>query len=468
MQARLKTKLSHWKNKCLAATGVKRMLRSRLTRREQRISILEAEVKRLKQIATPQGVPGHTYPIQMIALAVFMVVEAGSSLRCAAKTIGFFSHLMGWSFSAPSHVSIRNWVLRCGLYSYEHAEEKYGNYVGILDESIQIGREKLLLLLGVKLADDRSRVAPLSLSEVEVLGMEVSTSWKGDQIADFLQQRLSVHPKLALQYLISDQGASILSALRKLGIEMVGDCTHVMMNISKRLLAGDERLSQLSAQIGRLRQQLTLTKLVYLLPPSLRDKDRFLRIFTIVDWADKINLYWDKLAQPNRDKLLFLQEAKPLIEAMRQLKELIIISADLFKHLGLSHRSIQLWKDKTKRYAQEHRLTAQAEEFIEKIHTYIDKHQSLITAHHRLLCCSDIIESTFGKYKNKGGVKVISADVLSIALYNREISTQFTAKALTTIKQNDVQIWTQKYTCENRFRLIRRMDNELKNDTGNL
>jgi len=44
---------------------------------------------------------------------------------------------------------------------------------------------------------------------------------------------------------------------------------------------------------------------------------------------------------------------------------------------------------------------------------------------HQLLCCSEIIESIFGRYKNKGGMKAISADVLSIALYNQTLSSGF-------------------------------------------
>lgn len=466
MQAQLKIKLSHWKFKCIFSTQVKRMLSARLYRREKRISELESEIIRLREITEPQRVPAHTYPAQMIALAVFMVVHAGSSLRCAAKTAGFFSYLMGWGFSVPSHITIRNWVLRCGLYSYEYIEKKVGKYVGIIDESIQMGSEKLLLLLGVKLEDDRCHAAPLRMSDVEVLGMEVRASWKGDEIADFIDQRLEVHQAIKLQYVISDQGRPLLAALKKLKIDIVGDCTHIMMNIAKKLFATDEQLSKLSAQIGRLRQQLTLTNMAYLLPPSLRDKDRFLRVFTIVGWADRINAYWDKLPEKSRQKLDFLQQAQPLIQCMRQLRALIIITADIFKYSGLNHISIQLWEDKIAQFAKQNILTKQAKAFIEEMRKYFEKHQSLIDKYKNLLCCSDIIEATFGKYKNKGGTKIISADILSIALYDRQISTQFVYDALTTIHQKDSIQWAKKHTCDNRFSIMRRMDRELKNDTA--
>jgi hypothetical protein len=145
-------------------------VRTRLCRAQARTTAQEAEIAGLRARLAPEKVPYHTYPAQMMALAVFMVVQGGASLRCAATTVEFFSNLMGWTYPKPSHTTVR-------------------------------------------------------------------------------------------------------------------DCTHEMMNIVKTLFKNDRELSRLSAQLGSLRQQLSLAKWSGLLPPTLRDKDRFLRIFTIVKWA---------------------------------------------------------------------------------------------------------------------------------------------------------------------------------------
>ena len=81
----------------------------------------------------------------------------------------------------------------------------------------------------------------------------------------------------------------------------------------------------------------------------------------------------------------------------------------------------------------------------------------------QLLCCSDIIESIFGRYKNKGGMKAISADVLAIALYNTDLTPDLIKTAMTSVSEQDVARWKQNYVCGNRYSLIRRMDKELKN-----
>ncbi len=215
--------------------------------------------------------------------------------------------------------------------------------MGIIDESIQIGREKLLLLLGVKIEDTSSLAAPLKMEDVEVLGLAVQTSWTGTSVAEFIGRRLRSYPQLCLDYLISDQGSNLRAAMRQLRIEGVADCSHMMMNMVKRLIGPSKALSILSGQIGQLRLRFVLTELGYLLLPSLWDKDRFERIFLLVDWADRIDRYWDSLPAHHREPLQFLRQARPLIQQLRQVKTLIVITSAILKSAGLSQSSRQCY-----------------------------------------------------------------------------------------------------------------------------
>lgn len=441
MRARLKVKLQNWKTKFLVGTKEKRLLQAQLVRSRRRVQALEAEVARLQQLTEPIPVPNHQYPAQLIALAIFIVVQAKGSLRCAAKTLGFVAQMMGWDYAAPSHVTVRRWVLRCGLYLLDHAKDKAGEYVGILDESIQIGREKMLLFLGVRIDKDRSHCAPLTMDDVEVLGVEVQQSWTGEDVAQFIRERLAHHNQITLKYVISDRGSNLLKALCELGITAVNDCTHWMMNIVKSLFDKDEALSQLSGQIGQFRSRYALTDKGFLLPCSLRDKDRFLKIFTIVEWAQRIDGYWKKLTAEQRRVLSFLTPARPLIRTLGQVKELVVITSEVLKSAGLSEHSRRLWEQKVAQFRKGKRLTSQAKSFIASIGQYFDQHQHLIQIHQRLLCCSDIIESTFAHYKNKGGTAVISADVLGIALYKQPLTPDFVVTALTTVSRKDLEVW---------------------------
>jgi transposase-like protein len=464
MRARIKATIKHLKSQAKKQTIRRRRLKGQLKERDAKIAQLTAELGRLRKITEPEKVFNHCYPAQMIVLAVFIVVHAGGSLRCAAKTVAFFAKMMGWaSYTEPSPTTIRNWVIRCGYHALSYARDIKGDYVAIIDESIQIGKEKLLLLLGVKIDAGQCYSAPLCGADVEVLGMEVQDSWTSPSIARFIKGCLERHPGLRLRHVISDRGTSLLAAMRSLSLPWASDCSHVMMNAVKDIFGKDKALSQLCASIGQLRMRLTLSAWGGLLPPSLRDKDRFLRIFTIVEWAARMDSYWDRLPGAARRHIAFYRKAWPLIRRLRQVKEVIVIASDILKKAGLSGHSFERWQKSAATYLASQKVaTADAKAFVAKIDAYFAEHAELYKGRCQVLCCSDIIESTFGRYKNKGGMRAISADVLSIALYNQEISCGFVQSAMASVSCQDVEDWQTDNVCHNRYGLRKIMDEELK------
>jgi hypothetical protein len=271
------------------------------------------------------------------------------------------------------------------------------------------------------------------MADVNVPGMEVHSSWTGATIAEFIQRHLDERPGLRLAYAVCDQGTNILAALRQLTIPVVSDCSHVMMNLVKKLFRTDVALSELGAGVGKLRQQLSLTDHTFLLPPTLRDKDRFLRIFTIVKWADRMDSYWDKLPRDGRAKIAFYRRAGTVLGRLRQVRRLVVIASDILKTASLCDDSRLLWHQRSRTYqAEQGVMSRKAAAFIKSMDAYFEQHAELFAQYGRLLCCSEIVESTFGRYKNKGGMKAISADVLAISLYNQPITTAFIQRSMKT------------------------------------
>ena len=459
MQARFKATIRKFKNQLTEGRRERRRLRAIIGRRDAQIARLTTERDALRKQLAPTGVPSHHYPAEMIALAVFIVVHANGSLRCAAKTVAYFAELMGWDYGQPRHATIDNWTRRLGLYALDHMERKTGKYVAIIDESIQIGREKCLLLLGVKLTEGQSHFAPLTHAEVEVLGVEVQTTWKADQVAEFIGERLDHHAHIDLQYIVSDQGTNLLGALAQLGLTAVADCSHVIMNVLKKLLAEHLPLRELTAFMGTYRRQNILSERSHLCPPTLRDKDRFLRIFLILDWVDRLNGYWHGLPAAHRQTLEYLH-TEPVLEllaVLRRLRKIIRTITGILKISGINHRSRQIWADRLANYRAGTDWCPMAEGLIAVIDQYFDDHQPLLEGHDRLLCCSDIIETTFGHYKNKGGMKVISSDVLYLPLLAHTIDLRLVTAGLQTVHQQMVETWHERHTCDNRYSILRRL-----------
>lgn len=447
-------------------TRQRRQLIDRIRYRDEKIVKLELEIARLKSITEPQAVFNCVYPAQMMALAVFIILHGGS-LRCAAATVGFYGReLMGWDYSTPAWKTISNWVERCGLHALNLSKDLNGEFVAIAYATIQIGKEQLLLLLGVRPELLATLDRPLTIADVVVLGMEVQPSWTGEAIAEFIRRNLSLRPGIKLTYMVCDQGTNLLCALRLLNLPVVSDCSHVMMNLVKKIYSTDTELSKLCAAVGQLRQKLNLTDHAFLLPPTLRDKDRFLRIFTLVDWIDRIDGYWPNLSSEVRKQLKFYKN-RWLNLRLRQVYQLLVLTAKTLKHHGLSETTGQQWSSELAQWkAGQSVITIQAKEFINGMQKYFATHADQYKEGARLLCCSDIIECIFGRYKNKGGMRAISADVLSIALYNQPISTTFIQTAMKSVTGPMLDDWRCENVCHNRYGIRKRMEKELKNAGG--
>lgn len=459
MRTRIKGTLRSVKNHFFSASRERRKFKAIICRRDQHIARLKAEVTRLRSITEPVKVANHTYPAQMIAMAVFIVIHAKGSLRCAAKVVGYYSQLMNWEFDPPSHGTIDNWVRRLGLYALDHMGSKTGEYIGIIDESIQIGREKCLLLLGVRLPDESSHFAPLTMADVEVLGVEVQNSWKTEEVAEFVDHRLVHHRDITLRYMVSDQGSNLRAAAQQLNLDTVIDCSHFLMNGLKKLLTHHELLQQVTAFMGRYRSQNILSERTHLCPPTLRDKDRFLKIFIVLDWMIRINGYWPNLCSAHQQTLSFMYqpEVTAMLEELTQVRKIISMATGILKTSGINYQSRKSWIGQLTTYRAETTLCPMAEQLVKVVEDYFDRHDYLLVRNERLICCTDIIESIFGRYKNKGGMKVISSDVLSIPLYAHTINLDFVQQGLATVNQQMVKVWHDKFTCDNRYRILRHL-----------
>lgn len=468
MQAPLKDTLRKLKNRLQSKQRYCRCLQMRLRTRDAQIIKLRAERDALAARLAPRPLAHHHYPVQMIALAVFIVSQAGGSLRGAAKTVAYFARLMGWDYGAPSHATIDNWTRRLGLYCLEHEAAPVGRYAAIIDESIQIGAERCLLLLGVPLADTHCRLAPLDRSCVRVLGVQVGRSWKSAQVATFLRRCLGAEPHLQVAYVISDGGRNLLAALRSLELDTVSDCTHLLTRCLKRSLADHAPLSRLAAFLGTYRRDRLLGRFGHLAPPTLRDKDRFLRIFLILDWVDRLRSGWSALSTAEQQSLAYLNGAETLqlLEELRQLRRLVSLAAAILKTSGLNAAARRAWQQRLADYRASLTLCPLAEQLAAVVSDYFEQHAELIRKHKRLLCCSDIIESTFGTYKNKGGMQVISSDVLYLPLLGRTINADLVTKGLRTVSQPLVEQWNKQYTCDNRYRQLRRLRQRAKAATA--
>jgi hypothetical protein len=196
-----------------------------------------------------------------------------------------------------------------------------------------------------------------------------------------------------------------IQELEAITIDRVGDVTYLLMNLVKKQYKSNDLLSCLCAKIGTLRSQTLLGRYGFLAPPTLWDKDRFLRIFNILDWVTKIDEAANVIDETASQRLAFIDSYRSLLEELAQVRVFISFTAAIFKSQCLSHSSSEQWRARVRDWMEgQHNIFEAVTIMVAAMEQYLTDHQTLIDKYMRLVCCSDITESTFGRYKNKVGL----------------------------------------------------------------
>jgi hypothetical protein len=242
---------------------------------------------------------GHSYLAYTIFLAINFLVSGLNSLRGIAKTFEILS--IHQAYSSPNFNTIRQWILRLGLYELNRKKEYRSDWIFILDMTIEIGKNKCLVILGIsqeKLAKIiKEEARSLQHQDVEVLSLEILDRTVGTVILEKLNN-LAEKVGTPIQ-IVSDRGSDI-----KKGIDLylennpttiaTYDITHKMANLLKHELSDDKRFQEFFKECSLTRQRVQQTDLCFLSPPTQRSKSRYHNIDILISWATKIIIYEQK------------------------------------------------------------------------------------------------------------------------------------------------------------------------------
>ena len=398
----------------------------------------------------------HRYSAEVILLGLAMHVIHNVSLRAVSGTLKRLGELQGFNFSRLSATTIRDWCMRFGLYYLSHRSTG-GNYALIIDESVSIGQEKILLILGVPLSDQYSRIAPLNMQEVEVLHVGSRTSWKGCEMSSIID-RWRFDSGATVAYAISDGASNLKNGLNLSKIPWVYDCSHVISNQIQKMFEKDEQLSTLVKHINTTRTLWPSSQWAPYMPPCMRKKARFHQILSLHVWAEKMLDHYEQLPGPVQSQLVYLKEYKDLIRTFKTISVLMEIFCGIFKAKGINLNTIGLWHKQADIVCQNLTThTSQIFTFKNTMDEYLHQTWLSLSQHDQILCCSDVIESMFGKYKNKAGAQMISADILKIAAFSQKMDIEKVRQAMTSTSNMDVSIWAKANTTRSLLTLKRKI-----------
>lgn len=380
-------------------------------------------------------------------MLIELKLKTHSSFRGLAKQLLILNVYFSLFKKVPCHVTISNWIKKVGYYEINRGKEKSNDWIIIIDESIQIGAEKLLVILGIN-SINIDFIHPLNFKDIRPILQVNKKGWNAQKVMHEIEKAKKILGNI--KYAVSDNGASLTKGLELSSIPRVYDITHCVANILKRNYKDDPDFISYLKKTVTLRSQLQQTKWAYLIPPQQRSQSRFQNLKPIIQWGIKTLYYLNNNAKgdvfhdENRELLkkagwlndfrFFLEELSQILHTVEQIFKIVKkegINKETVKRCEIHINQLKGIKGRT---------------IGKEINQYFT--EVLNMGIKNVVCTSDIIESAFGMYKNNispnslAGITNLS---LIIPAYTSNITGKSIKQIMESITSEDVKKWSQEY-----------------------
>ena len=176
----------------------------------------------------------------------------------------------------PSYNTVGNWIKKFGLDVYTLSGKPFKDkaYAEVIDESMMIGSEKLLVTLAIPSAHQER---PLCHNDVSILDLSVSTGWTGEGVQSQLQKATEKvgHPP---EYVISDNASIMNKGIRLCGFDQHRDISHSLGMYLERTYKNASDFKAYLKHLSDVKFKYNMGKAAYLLPPTQRTVARFINL----------------------------------------------------------------------------------------------------------------------------------------------------------------------------------------------
>jgi hypothetical protein len=395
----------------------------------------------------------HTYTIGHIWLFLTLVLSSVVSLRSSSRTLEVVLPFFGYSFACPSWYAGRFWLLRLGYYKLMRPKQQADDWVWIIDHTVQLGVEKCLLILGVRLSDLPSDLT-LKHEDVEPIALYPVTSSNGEVVFQQLEETIE---KTGLpRAIVADHGSDVKSGIESFiqahpTTSYLYDIKHKTAALLKQYLHQDEtwkRFTQLAAQT---KSQVQQTAIAFLAPPNQRTKARYMNLEVLLRWSQRALVVLDRLEERTdtreshekiKTKLGWLTQFREPIKEWDALCQSAITAAQFVRKQGV-------WNDCELELAQcfdPGVASPKALQFQEQLLDFVKNESLKAQPGERLLGSSEIIESVLGKMKRleqdqaKSGFTGL---ILGAAAIVSHTTQEVVTKAMETVPTKKVTKWVK-------------------------
>jgi len=382
-----------------------------------------------------------------------LVLSFSLSMNSASKILPLMFDLK----RTPSINSGKSWMLKLGYYNLTKKQIIADDWIYIVDHSIQLGKEKLLLVIGIR-AKDLPKDRALKYEDTEIIDLQPVKTSTGEIV---YEQFKDAFKKTGVpRAIVSDRGSDINLGVKKIQKENsntvhIYDLKHKIALIIKNILEADEEWSEFKLFANFVTKKLQNTVIAGYRPPKQKEKARYMNIEGLVRWGDKISIQYEILQQ-KQTKTEEEIKLEGVIEDIVKFEESIESWVEMVMVFELIERFMNIHNLQSNSYEKFHELhgdkllkikTAKARGLATQILSFIKEQQSVCNEDERLLHSSQLIESLFGKLKSlekEQSKSSFTSLILSIGAVVSKITSDVLKRALETVNINMINEWSKE------------------------
>ena len=327
------------------------------------------------------------------------MLEAGSSLRGAAAAMAQFVRHGFASLDVPSFSTIRSWLLRVGHYALTRALDQSTAWVWLVDHTIQIGTQKILVILGCPMDQVPFGQRALQLCDLQLVALVPMEKSNAALVEAELEQAVerTGRPRL----IVSDQGSDLKKGISDFQdwyprTAYVPDVAHYGATLLEHAWDDQSRWQQFIKELQSTSAKVRQTKSAYLLAPRMRAKARFMNVQVQLRFARRVlKLLQREVPHPKATEYYgWLKDYQEDLAVWEREHGLVQTTIELVRvqglHAGTGPLLEQAWgeidtRDSTIRIA-------------ERLRAYVTTYQPT-AKDERFVASTEVLESSFGKLK---------------------------------------------------------------------
>jgi hypothetical protein len=384
------------------------------------------------------------------------VLSAAASLRGASRVLELWGTVLDLPEAAPSWYTGRLWLLRVGYYKLTRPKEQAPDWVWIIDHTVQMGVQKCLVILGIRLSVLPPPGTCLRHEHVEPLALYPVQRSDGEVVYQQLTEAVA-HTGVPRE-ILSDGGSDLQAGVEQFRQAhpetcAIYDIKHKTALVLKHELAEDATWQAFTQQAAQTKQRVQQTPLAFLAPPIQRRKARYMNVDILIRWGGNLLGYVEQrqgvepadISPPRlaehygwitgfRDSLRSWGELLQIVEAV----ERFVRTQGLYRGC---HRALEQTLGPLAH-------TERGRQIGQQLLAFVKAESGKAAPQERLLGSSEVIESVFGKQKrleqhqaNSGFTGLLLTLGAMVSVTTQDVIQ----KALEIVSTKHVRQWCQQH-----------------------